>query len=276
MKISFRRCICVGILLTGAGCASVDLDAPKTASYQLSDTADSIIGREAAMIRAGQGETSGFHLQLDGIESWATRLVLASRAERSIDAQYYLISDDEGGLLFLQSLLAAADRGVRVRVLTNSLAANNHGIVHSGYMSCRKKLLQIGVERYEMKADAEITGGDRGGSGAALAALHTKAFLVDGDTLFLGSFNWDPRSAIYNTEMGVVIYSKRVSDDVYNLTEARLAQSAYLLQLSDSGSLQWLDESGAVPIILDGEPDVSRWRKFTVNLGRILPIKRQL
>ena len=93
-------------------------------------------------------------------------------------------------------------RGVDVEVLTNSLAATDVLAVHSGYASHRKPLLQAGVVLYELKP-----GGTRDSSslfGSSGASLHTKAFSVDGDTGFIGSFNMDPRSVSLNTEMGVL------------------------------------------------------------------------
>jgi putative cardiolipin synthase len=115
----------MGLVLIGllGACAGVPVpfDAPKTASYAFDDTADTHLGQavtQAAEARPGQ---SGFYLLNDGIEALAVRLLLSERAERSIDAQYYLLHDDITGQLFVAALLRAADRGVRVRLLLDDI-----------------------------------------------------------------------------------------------------------------------------------------------------------
>ena len=179
----------------------------------------------------------------------------------------------KSGELYFQGLI---DRGIKVTVVTNSLAANNHGIVHSGYMSSRKALLKMGVDLLEIKVTAEVTGVDRGGSGAALATLHTKAFIVDRQYLFVGSFNWDPRSVDINTELGVIIESADLAEISANRVWEGMNTRAYQVILNEDGKLRWIDRSGAEPIILDKEPDTSWWRRTKAQMGRILPIRGQL
>jgi len=179
----------------------------------------------------------------------------------------------KSGEEYFQELI---DRGLKVTVLTNSLAANNHGIVHSAYMGSRKALLKMGVDLWEVKVTAEVTGVDRGGSGAALATLHTKAFVVDRQHLFVGSFNWDPRSVDINTELGVIINSPEMAGAATDDIEQVLHKRAYQVVLNEKGNLRWLDNSGDETIVLDKEPDTSWWRRTTAQMGRILPVRGQL
>lgn len=206
-----------------------------------------------------------------GVAESLTQFIDSARSEVTIVSPYFVPL--ESGMAYFQSLI---DRGLRVRVLTNSLAANNHGIVHSGYMGYRRRLLRMGVELYEARVNAPVAGVSRGFSGAALATLHTKAFLVDRDRVFLGSFNWDPRSAKLNTEMGVVVNSASLGAMVAADIDEALRAESYRLQLDERGRLRWLDESGPEPIVHAVEPDVSWWRLLRVNLGRLLPIREQL
>jgi putative cardiolipin synthase len=99
-------------------------------------------------------------------------------------------------------LIKLRRRGVKVSVLTNSLAATDVLAVHGGYARYRKRLLRAGIELYELKR-----GGQEGRSlfGSGGASLHTKAFTVDGKLAFVGSFNLDPKSANLNTEMGIFV-----------------------------------------------------------------------
>ena len=121
------RSIAAGALsLTGlwllAGCASIDFDYPRIESTAVTDTADTRLGAWATeLVAVETAGYSGFLALSDGIHALSVRLVLAERAERSIDAQYYLIKPDESGLAFLRALLRAADRGVRVRLLLDDM-----------------------------------------------------------------------------------------------------------------------------------------------------------
>ena len=179
----------------------------------------------------------------------------------------------KSGVAYFQELI---DRGLSITVVTNSLAANNHGVVHSGYMGYRKALLKMGVRIYEIKVTAEVSGVDRGGSGAALATLHTKAFLVDREDLFVGSFNWDPRSVNINTELGVIIKSPEMGARVGELADLQLRDRAYEVVLDEKGNLRWIDQSGEEPVYFTKEPDTTWWRRTKAQMGRILPIRSQL
>ena len=108
-------------LLVTAGCASIDFDAPKTESHVITETENTYLAhqvRDQVLLHPGQ---AGFYPVYDGVDSLALRLLMAERAEKTIDAQYFLIYDDLVGNLFVQSLLAAADRGVRVRFLLDDV-----------------------------------------------------------------------------------------------------------------------------------------------------------
>jgi len=194
-----------------------------------------------------------------------------SQSELIIISPYFVPL--KSGIEFLTGL---QERGVQVKVITNSLAANNHSIVHSGYTPSRKPLLKAGVRLYEVRADASIVGVDRGTQGAALATLHTKGFVIDRSELFLGSFNWDPRSVNINTELGVIMKSPELTGQIVDSVEEKLDSQTYEVILNDKGKVRWADRSGDAEVILDKEPQTGWWRRFTVGFYRILPIKGQL
>jgi putative cardiolipin synthase len=116
----------------------------------------------------------------------------------------------------------------------------------------------------------------RGGSGAKLATLHTKAFVVDCRDLFIGSFNWDPRSVDINTELGVIIESPEMAGEVCQLIDESLDRATYDVVLNEKGRLRWIDRSGPEPVVYDHEPDTTFWKRLSVRLMRLLPIKSQL
>jgi len=198
--------------------------------------------------------------------------VVAKANEELIVISPYFVPQ-KSGVAYFQELI---DRGLDVIVVTNSLAANNHGIVHSGYMGYRKELLKMGVRLFETKVTATVTGVERGGAGASLATLHTKAFMVDREYVFVGSFNWDPRSIDINTELGVIIESSEMGDSVGKQVDAALPTRTYEVVLNEDGNLRWIDNAGDEPIILTKEPDASWWRRTKAQMGRIVPMQSQL
>jgi len=168
------------------------------------------------------------------------------------------------------------DRGIRITVVTNSLAATNHPMVHSGYAPSRKRLLEMGVTLWEVKPDHVVSGTQESEVHDAIGALHTKGFIVDRKELFVGSFNWDPRSAYINTELGVIIKSPEIAGDAADRSKLRLPKVAYRVILTEQGDLVWVEAGEDKPIIYTKEPKTSWGRRFKVNLYGILPIKGQL
>ena len=156
------------------------------------------------------------------------------------------------------------------------LAATNHSVVHSGYAPARKPLLEMGVRLFEIRPDAFGFDEGRGGEGAPLATLHTKAFIVDRRELFVGSFNWDPRSVDLNTELGVIIGSPELAGLTASGIDEELHLRAYEVLLDEDGKLTWVDRSGDEPVVLTKEPQTSWWKRFSTGFMGILPIKGQL
>ena len=171
-----------------------------------------------------------------------------------------------------QDLSALAARGVRVRILTNALEATDVGAVHAGYSKRRKDLLRAGVQLYELKrANAPDGEMSRQSSGNSSASLHAKTFQLDGKRVFVDSFNFDPRSAVLNTEMGMVIESPELAQDLETVFDARLALLAYEVRLND-GSVQWIERTAQGQKVHETEPGVGGMRRFGVGVLSLLPI----
>ena len=171
----------------------------------------------------------------------------------------------EPGIRFWGSLV---DKGVRVIVLTNSLASNNHTAVHSGYARHRKDVIRAGVELYEARVDAvESTSDD----GPDVLTLHTKAVVIDEKRLFAGSLNFDPRSIDINAEMGVVIDSPEVVADLRSGFLNSLNEFAYRVELDERGRLTWRGHVDGQEVIETKEPQTSGWLRFKAFMLRIVP-----
>jgi putative cardiolipin synthase len=172
-----------------------------------------------------------------------------------------------------RSLTALSRRGVRVSILTNSLAATDVLAVHGGYARYRRRLLQAGVELYELKR-----GGQEGRSlfGSGGASLHTKAFAVDDELIFVGSFNLDPRSANLNTEMGTFVQSPMLAAQL-GKEYARLTDPARSWSVSlEDGRLVWSDRVEGRVRTLHREPGTTLTRRVLARVLGWLPIEPQL
>ena len=213
----------------------------------------------------------------DSIVTSLDKAVQSAQRELIVISPYFVPL--KSGVSYLAALEA---RGVDVVIVTNSLAATNHAVVHSGYVPYRKALLESGVELREVRPDAFVEGVDRveqanrGGAGASLATLHTKAFIVDRERFFLGSFNWDPRSVDINTELGVIMDSPELAEHAVDRLMDSYDAMTYEVVLNDAGKVRWIDRSGEEEVVLDKEPQTGFWRRFAVGFYRILPIKGQL
>jgi putative cardiolipin synthase len=175
-------------------------------------------------------------------------------------------------------LSAMSRRGVDVNILTNSMDSTDVLPVYGKYATARKDLLGAGVNLYELRPDAERVDRERLGLGLSQSSIHTKAFILDEHYLFVGSFNWDPRSVWLNNEMGVLIESPELSREWLVLFKEHLRRNTYKLELDDSGGIDWLTwrEEDNVNVLYRNEPSSSGWRVFQSRLFGILPFGRQL
>ncbi len=173
-----------------------------------------------------------------------------------------------------EGLIGLQRRGVEVRVLTNSLAANDVAAVHGGYSKWRRPLLKAGVQIHELKP---IAGASQDGPlGSSRASLHTKALVIDGRIAYVGSFNMDPRSARINTEGGVVIDDAEFAAQVRAQYESAIDPARSWRVGLSAGQLRWYDVHDGQPRVFTGEPEADRKRLFTAWMFRMLPLDSQL
>jgi putative cardiolipin synthase len=195
------------------------------------------------------------------------------RPEKQLDiVSPYFVPGDGGTEL----LAAVARRGVAVRLLTNSLAASDEKSVHSGYAKRRRDLLQAGVRLYEIKptlTKEETESRNRFGSGSS-SGLHAKSLAVDSQRIFVGSFNFDQRSARLNTEMGLVLDNPALAQAMTQVFDVEVPMLAYEVRLAkDGNSLEWIERSAAGEKRYDTEPETDWSTRMGVDLLSILPIE---
>ncbi len=219
--------------------------------------------------KVGGQEASVIQRRLDS-------LVASVRRELLIETAYLIPT--RAGLDRLRGLL---ERGVRVRVLTNSLSSNDVLAAHAGYARFRRELLAIGVELYEMRPDArEIARGWRPLAFRSKSALHTKTIVFDRKKVLVGSLNLDPRSLAINTEVALLCHSPGLSASVARFMDAGVRpENAYRVRLADSdmgGGLLWTLDFGTRRRVYRHDPRAGIWKRLGAALIGMLPFEEQL
>ena len=181
-----------------------------------------------------------------------------------------------------------AGRGVEVSILTNSWTATDVAVVHAGYAGRRKALLEAGVRLYEMRGGSDgasapdrlLLIGSGGGSPGSVGplspratTLHAKTFAVDRRRMFVGSFNFDPRSIHLNTELGFVIESPAFATALARSFTDRIPARAYEVRLASDGALVWIERTGGGTVRHDVEPETTRLQRWSFALLSRLPIE---
>jgi cardiolipin synthase C len=212
---------------------------------------------EPGKIGPGDDEVNAGETVIDGL----LNLMQAAQRDVLIISPYFV-----PGARMMAVYQQLRQRGVRIRVLTNSLASNDAPAAHAGYARYRQALLDMGVELHEMRSDPESTanllgsgaareqrrrslwGGGAGGSKASKsdsrASLHSKAVIIDQRLAVIGSMNLDLRSQLKNSEVGLLIRSTALSQEATRQIENTMATAAYRLERRD-GKYYWRAPQGA-------------------------------
>ena len=188
-----------------------------------------------------------------------------------------------------ERLIEMVNRGIKVRVITNSLASTDGVMAQSGYARHRIELLKGGVELYELKPKAKSKASrSLRRSAEAKSALHAKTYIFDRNEVYIGSFNFDPRSAKINTELGVICEVPEMAEYIATeMFDKNIREAAYKIELvienEDVDGIQVAQEKVVWVEAVDGEeirhmvqPETSAWRRFNIKIYSLLPIESQL
>ncbi|WP_227369776.1 phospholipase D family protein [Halomonas sp. M20] len=192
-------------------------------------------------------------------------------SERSLDiVSAYFVPTKHGTRL----LTGLANRGVNLNVLTNSLSATDVAMVHAGYAKWRKQLLAAGISLFEMTSDEKNASPKASPAplSSSSTSLHAKTFALDGETLFIGSFNFDPRSATLNTELGFLIEDVGLAQALHRTFNDKIPARAYQVKLSEENDLYWVSRVDGQNKRYDTEPNTSWWKRQSVKFFALLPI----
>lgn len=193
-------------------------------------------------------------------------------AQNMIEAIRGLMASAQQELLIVNAYIIPADRGVeilrdlnangcRARILTNSLASHDVPAVNSHYKKWRRPVLEAGAQLYEIRHDAAIKDevADTAPVRSKFMGLHSKAMVIDRRRSYIGSMNFDPRSAFINTEIGVVIDSPELGEDLARLIERDTRpENSWEVQLVDGRSLRWVSADETVT----RQPARSFWQRI--------------
>ena len=193
----------------------------------------------------------------------------------------YFVPEKKGA----KKLNELAESGVNVRVLTNSFKANDVPVVHAFYSKYRQDLLENNVQLYEFmhtpsqnnlyenteelskKAKVKLKGLSR-------SSLHAKLMAIDEKQVFIGSFNFDPRSSYLNSEIGVLLNSPKLARGVHQTMDSNLPKYAYKLVLDSKNNINWkhTKEDGSLET-LRKEPKLKWYKKAALKFVSWLPIE---
>jgi phosphatidylserine/phosphatidylglycerophosphate/cardiolipin synthase-like enzyme len=217
-------------------------------------------------------------LEADSVVDGLLALVRKTRRDLLVVSPYFVPGPD-----MMEAFRGARQRGVRVRILTNSLASNDAPLAHAGYARHRKALLEMGVELYEMRSTAASVrsafgagstggGGPSGSTGASRAMLHSKLLVVDGHLVAVGSMNLDLRSQLQNTEIALLIASREFGRLATQSIDEGLQDGSWRVELDKNGELVWRASEDSERSDEHSEPDASWGLRLMLKLiGPLAP-----
>ena len=201
--------------------------------------------------------------------------------EKNVDLiSAYFVPEKKGAKM----LTDLAEDGIKVRVLTNSFKANDVAVVHAFYGKYRQDLLEHGVQLYEFLPALDKNDLDRHTEalakkakvnlkGLSRSSLHAKLMALDEKQVFIGSFNFDPRSAYLNTEIGVLLNSPPLAKAVHTTMDENLSKYAYKLVLDANKKITWQRQTPQGPVIYTKEPRMKWWQRAGIKMLSWLPIE---
>jgi phosphatidylserine/phosphatidylglycerophosphate/cardiolipin synthase-like enzyme len=188
-------------------------------------------------------------------------LMRSAQQEVIVISAYFVPGKD--GVKLMRELI---DRGVHIRILTNSLASTDSPLVNNGYARYRVALLKLGVELSEVRPQLGQKRPRFHPFRGSNASLHAKALVIDEKTVFIGSLNMDARSARTNSELGVVIRSPEIAHQVISLLDDIRADGSYRLSLDAHDRVVWTSGEPGAETIWHTEPETTRMQRFLLKL----------
>ena len=205
-------------------------------------------------------QATGQPTRAETIADDVVRIIQSAHQELLVISPYFV-----PGVRGLALFKGLRDRGVKVSVLTNSLATTDAPAVHMGYTRYRAQMLAMGVELHELRPLLNAKQAKLGAFGSSHASLHAKVVVVDRQTALVGSMNLDPRSAWLNSEMGVLMHSPDIAQQLGRLFD-EVSWGSYHLSLDADQKVAWTTTPPDPNLAGDSEPEASTWLKLGIKL----------
>jgi putative cardiolipin synthase len=202
---------------------------------------------------------------LEDVDSVRYNVIEYIRRARSevVVSSPYLIPGPVG----IETLREVRERDVKLSILTNSLAATDEPLVHTGYRRYRPQMLALDVELYELSPIRVNRSLRLGRFGTSTGRLHAKSAVIDRERLFIGSMNFDPRSDRHNTELGLFIDSPTLALQTLKLIDVIKEQGAYRVRMAADGTtIQWVVAGPGGENILVDEPEADFWTRVMLEV----------
>jgi putative cardiolipin synthase len=201
-------------------------------------------------------------------------LIRNAKHDILIESAYFIPGD-----MLLDELGRLTAAGIDIRVLTNSLASNDVILNHAGYARRRREILRQGVKLYEMRPDAascqDLVEGDQPCDIRTLFGLHSKSAVFDHETVFVGSFNLNMRSAFLNSETILIVYSRELAQRIAaSIKENMKPENSWRITLTDHGALQWTTRVDGHEIRFTKDPQTSFWQRVKSGFIALFPLER--
>jgi putative cardiolipin synthase len=223
--------------------------------------------------------------KLHRADGWKGELLISQLApyiqqatEEFILVSPYFVPGQRGA----DALSALSQKGVAVRILTNSLVSNDVAAVHAGYMRHREQLVRSGIHLYELDEQIKKKEAERFTwlPGLSRSSLHAKTMAIDRKIMFVGSFNFDQRSLFLNNEIGILFHEPELAANASRHFNEHVENVAFKVELEEHGndtrSLKWTTVEDGKKVIFDSDPYAGFWKRLEVNMMRVLPIDSML
>jgi cardiolipin synthase C len=213
------------------------------------------------------------NIKVEGVIDTLEEVVHTTHSEFLIVSPYFVPGPNGGKVLS-----KFHERGLKVKVLTNSMAATDQIPAFSGFARYRKDVLNSGTEIYEIKPDVSqfVIEKDIPGS-TGNGGLHAKVMTFDRKHVFVGSFNLDPRSINLNTEIGLLVHSEELATQVAELIDQLMSsENSWQTKLDVEGNLVWEETKNGNAINHNNDPEAGAFRKIKTFVFSLLPIEEHL
>ncbi len=237
-----------------------ELDAGKlgltwASAQAYADDPDKVIGRVSTY--------GGVPIEdVDSVRYNVIEMVRRAREDVVITSPYLV-----PGLEGMETFAASTRRGVKFTLVTNSLAATDEPVVHTGYRRYRPQMLALGMDLYELSPQKVSRSLRLGRFTTSIGRLHAKSAVVDQKNVFIGSMNFDPRSDQHNTEMGLFIQSPVIAAQVLKLVGVIRQQGAYHVTLAENGKdLVWTTTGRSGEQVVVEEPETDAWSRMMLEV----------